>query len=133
MNDVATLCLTHDWSFIPLKTLAINEGIYATPVLTFSRTSPDYGTALEIAGKGRDRPKSFCVSGNLLVSMVFCSDPPKSDGAKISRSIMSSFLGPDKLESAGDAILSMNFLRTKAVPGSPLPATVALKQHRLEH
>lgn len=49
--DVA-LCPTHDQALIPLKTLAFHRGVNVTLGLPFVRTSPDHGTAFDIAGKG---------------------------------------------------------------------------------
>ncbi len=56
--DVA-LCPTHDQALIPLKTLAFDEGVNITLGLPFVRTSPDHGTALDIAGQGVARPDSL--------------------------------------------------------------------------
>ncbi len=56
--DVA-LCPTHDQALIPLKTLAFDDGVNVTLGLPFVRTSPDHGTALDIAGKGVARPDSL--------------------------------------------------------------------------
>lgn len=56
--DVA-LCPTHDQALIPLKTLAVDEGVNVTLGLPFVRTSPDHGTALDIAGQGIARPHSL--------------------------------------------------------------------------
>jgi 4-hydroxythreonine-4-phosphate dehydrogenase len=50
--DVA-LCMYHDQALIPAKTLAFAETVNVTLGLAFVRTSPDHGTALDIAGKGR--------------------------------------------------------------------------------
>jgi 4-hydroxythreonine-4-phosphate dehydrogenase len=49
--DVA-LCPTHDQALIPIKTLAFERGVNVTLGLPFVRTSPDHGTAFDIAGKG---------------------------------------------------------------------------------
>jgi 4-hydroxythreonine-4-phosphate dehydrogenase len=49
--DVA-LCPTHDQALIPIKTLAFDRGVNVTLGLPFVRTSPDHGTAFDIAGKG---------------------------------------------------------------------------------
>ncbi|GJD94245.1 4-hydroxythreonine-4-phosphate dehydrogenase PdxA [Methylobacterium iners] len=49
--DVA-LCPTHDQALIPIKTLAFDEGVNVTLGLPFVRTSPDHGTAFDIAGRG---------------------------------------------------------------------------------
>lgn len=56
--DVA-LCPTHDQALIPIKTLAFDRGVNATLGLPFVRTSPDHGTAFDIAGKGVADPTSL--------------------------------------------------------------------------
>ena len=55
--DVA-VCMYHDQALIPAKTLAFDEGVNVTLGLPFVRTSPDHGTALDIAGRGIARPDS---------------------------------------------------------------------------
>ncbi len=55
----AALCLYHDQALIPLKTLAFDEGVNITLGLSIVRTSPDHGTAFDIAGKGVANPASF--------------------------------------------------------------------------
>jgi 4-hydroxythreonine-4-phosphate dehydrogenase len=49
--DVA-LCMYHDQALIPIKTLAFDHAVNVTLGLPFVRTSPDHGTAFDIAGKG---------------------------------------------------------------------------------
>ena len=56
--DVA-LCMYHDQALIPLKTLDFDAGVNVTLGLPFVRTSPDHGTAFDIAGTGRARPASL--------------------------------------------------------------------------
>lgn len=56
--DVA-LTPTHDQALIPIKTLAFDEGVNVTLGLPFVRTSPDHGTAFDIAGKGVAKPDSL--------------------------------------------------------------------------
>ena len=56
--DVA-LCPTHDQALIPIKTLAFDRGVNVTLGLPFVRTSPDHGTAFDIAGKGVADPASL--------------------------------------------------------------------------
>lgn len=56
--DVA-LCPTHDQALIPIKTLAFDRGVNVTLGLPFVRTSPDHGTAFDIAGKGVANPTSL--------------------------------------------------------------------------
>lgn len=56
--DVA-ICPTHDQALIPIKTLAFDRGVNVTLGLPFVRTSPDHGTAFDIAGKGVADPASL--------------------------------------------------------------------------
>ena len=56
--DVA-ICMYHDQALIPLKTLNFHGGTNITLGLPFVRTSPDHGTALDIAGQGRANPSSL--------------------------------------------------------------------------
>ena len=56
--DVA-LTMYHDQGLIPVKTLAFDEGVNVTLGLPFIRTSPDHGTAFDIAGKGIANPASL--------------------------------------------------------------------------
>ena len=56
--DVA-LTMYHDQGLIPVKTLAFDDGVNVTLGLPFVRTSPDHGTAFDIAGKGIARPDSL--------------------------------------------------------------------------
>ncbi|WMS44305.1 4-hydroxythreonine-4-phosphate dehydrogenase PdxA [Acuticoccus sp. MNP-M23] len=61
----AALCMYHDQALIPIKTLAFDEGVNVTLGLPFVRTSPDHGTALDIAGKAIARPDSLIAAINL--------------------------------------------------------------------
>jgi len=49
----------HDQALIPLKTIDFTGGVNVTLGLPFVRTSPDHGTALDIAGTGRADPASL--------------------------------------------------------------------------
>ncbi|PBB84292.1 4-hydroxythreonine-4-phosphate dehydrogenase PdxA [Mesorhizobium sp. M3A.F.Ca.ET.174.01.1.1] len=55
----AALCMYHDQALIPAKTLAFDEAVNVTLGLPFIRTSPDHGTAFDIAGKGLARADSL--------------------------------------------------------------------------
>ncbi|MCD4511172.1 4-hydroxythreonine-4-phosphate dehydrogenase PdxA [Brucella pseudogrignonensis] len=59
--DVA-ICMYHDQALIPAKALAFDETVNVTLGLPFIRTSPDHGTAFDIAGKGIARPDSLIAS-----------------------------------------------------------------------
>lgn len=48
----AALCMYHDQALIPLKTIGFDQGVNITLGLPFVRTSPDHGTAFDIAGRG---------------------------------------------------------------------------------
>ncbi len=55
----AVLCMYHDQALIPLKTLDMASGVNVTLGLPIIRTSPDHGTAFDIAGAGRADPSSL--------------------------------------------------------------------------
>ena len=55
----AALCMYHDQALIPLKTLDVDGGVNVTLGLPIVRTSPDHGTAFDIAGTGRAEPGSL--------------------------------------------------------------------------
>ncbi|OAN53205.1 4-hydroxythreonine-4-phosphate dehydrogenase [Paramagnetospirillum marisnigri] len=56
--DVA-LCMYHDQALIPIKTIDFDGGVNITLGLPFVRTSPDHGTAFDLAGTGRANPDSL--------------------------------------------------------------------------
>jgi 4-hydroxythreonine-4-phosphate dehydrogenase len=64
------LCMYHDQGLIPLKLHAFHEGVNVTLGLPFARTSPDHGTAFEIAGKGVARADSMIAAINLAVELA---------------------------------------------------------------
>ena len=55
----AAVCMYHDQALIPIKTLDFDGGVNMTLGLPFVRTSPDHGTAFDIAGQGVARPDSL--------------------------------------------------------------------------
>ncbi len=55
----AAIAMYHDQALIPIKTLAFDEGVNVTLGLPFVRTSPDHGTAFDIAGQGIANPQSL--------------------------------------------------------------------------
>ena len=61
----AVLAMYHDQALVPIKTIAFDEAVNVTLGLPFVRTSPDHGTAFDIAGKGRARPESFVAALDL--------------------------------------------------------------------
>lgn len=65
--DVA-MCLYHDQALIPIKTLHFDEGVNMTLGLPFVRTSPDHGTAFNIAGKGVAEP------GAMIAAIAMAAD-----------------------------------------------------------
>ena len=56
--DVA-ICMYHDQALIPLKTIDMDNGVNVTLGLPITRTSPDHGTAFDIAGRGAANPASL--------------------------------------------------------------------------
>ncbi len=66
----AILAMYHDQALIPVKTLAFDEGVNVTLGLPFVRTSPDHGTAFDIAGTGKARPDSLIAALRLAAEMA---------------------------------------------------------------
>lgn len=66
----AVLCMYHDQGLIPLKLHAFDAGVNVTLGLPYIRTSPDHGTAFEIAGKGIARATSMIAAIRLAGQLV---------------------------------------------------------------
>ena len=66
----AVLCMYHDQGLIPLKLLGFHNGVNTTLGLPFPRTSPDHGTAFEIAGKGIAKADSMIAAIRLAVELA---------------------------------------------------------------
>jgi len=66
----AALCMYHDQGLIPLKLHAFHSGVNVTLGLPFPRTSPDHGTAFDIAGKGIARSDSMLAAIKLAVELA---------------------------------------------------------------
>ena len=64
------LCMYHDQGLIPLKLHAFDQGVNVTLGLPYPRTSPDHGTAFEIAGKGLARSESMVAAIRLATAMA---------------------------------------------------------------
>jgi 4-hydroxythreonine-4-phosphate dehydrogenase len=69
-NYDAAICMYHDQALIPIKTLDFDGGVNVTLGLPFIRTSPDHGTAFDIAGKGIARPDSLIAALRLAAEMA---------------------------------------------------------------
>jgi 4-hydroxythreonine-4-phosphate dehydrogenase len=72
--DVA-LCMYHDQALIPIKTLAFDHAVNVTLGLPFVRTSPDHGTAFDIAGTGRADPTSLVAALRLAARLAMAESP----------------------------------------------------------
>ncbi len=66
----AAVCMYHDQALVPLKTLAFDEGVNVTLGLPFIRTSPDHGTAFDIAGRDMADPTSMVAALRLAARMA---------------------------------------------------------------
>lgn len=66
----AVLCMYHDQGLIPLKLHAFHEGVNVTIGLPIIRTSPDHGTAFELAGEGRADPGSMIAALRLAAELA---------------------------------------------------------------
>jgi 4-hydroxythreonine-4-phosphate dehydrogenase len=67
--DVA-VCAYHDQALIPIKTLDFDGGVNVTLGLPFIRTSPDHGTAFDIAGTGQANPSSTIAALRMAARMA---------------------------------------------------------------
>jgi 4-hydroxythreonine-4-phosphate dehydrogenase len=66
----AAICMYHDQALIPLKTLDMDHGVNVTLGLPIVRTSPDHGTAYDIAGKGVADPSSLIAAIELAATLA---------------------------------------------------------------
>jgi 4-hydroxythreonine-4-phosphate dehydrogenase len=64
------ICMYHDQALIPIKTIAFDEGVNVTLGLPFIRTSPDHGTAFDIASTGKANPSSLIAALKLAARMA---------------------------------------------------------------
>jgi 4-hydroxythreonine-4-phosphate dehydrogenase len=64
------ICMYHDQALIPIKTIAFDDGVNVTLGLPFIRTSPDHGTAFDIAGTGKANPASLIAALRLAARMA---------------------------------------------------------------
>jgi 4-hydroxythreonine-4-phosphate dehydrogenase len=71
----AALAMYHDQALIPIKTLAFDHAVNVTLGLPFVRTSPDHGTAFDIAGTGRADPASLIAAIALAARLSASSEP----------------------------------------------------------
>ncbi|MEP4035903.1 4-hydroxythreonine-4-phosphate dehydrogenase PdxA [Pseudophaeobacter sp.] len=72
----AAICMYHDQALIPIKTLDFDRGVNVTLGLPFIRTSPDHGTAFDIAGTGVANPSSLVEALKLAQTMAQRSTSP---------------------------------------------------------
>ena len=74
-NYDCAICCYHDQALIPIKTIAFDDGVNVTLGLPFVRTSPDHGTAFDIAGTGRANPASLVAALRLAARMAARTSP----------------------------------------------------------
>ena len=95
----AAVCMYHDQALIPIKTLDFAGGVNVTLGLPFVRTSPDHGTAFDIAGRGLADPASLIAALRMAATMAAArSDGPPGD--------VSAAIAPNPGFTARDAIAS---------------------------
>ena len=68
------ICMYHDQALIPIKTIAFDDAVNITLGLPFIRTSPDHGTAFDIAGTGRADPSSL-IAALRLAARIAAAQP----------------------------------------------------------
>lgn len=71
----AALCMLHDHALLPLKTLDFDRGVNVTLGLPIIRTSPDHGTAFDIAGQGVAKPDSLLAALRMAAALAERSAP----------------------------------------------------------
>ncbi len=71
----AALCMYHDQALIPIKTLAFDHAVNVTLGLPFVRTSPDHGTAFDIAGTGTADATSLVAALRLAAQLAMADSP----------------------------------------------------------
>jgi 4-hydroxythreonine-4-phosphate dehydrogenase len=78
--DVA-VCMYHDQALIPMKTLDFDNGVNVSVGLPFVRTSPDHGTADNIAGTASANPTSLVSAIRMAGEIANCRALTQPDGA----------------------------------------------------
>ena len=78
--DVA-VCMYHDQALIPMKTLDFDNGVNVSVGLPFVRTSPDHGTAYNIAGTASANPTSLVSAIRMAGEIANCRAQTQPDGA----------------------------------------------------
>lgn len=78
--DVA-VCMYHDQALVPMKTLDFDNGVNVSVGLPFVRTSPDHGTAYNIAGTGTANPTSLVSAIRMAGEIAACRTRNRSDNA----------------------------------------------------
>jgi 4-hydroxythreonine-4-phosphate dehydrogenase len=79
----AALCMYHDQALIPAKTLAFDKAVNVTLGLPFIRTSPDHGTAYNIAGKGIANPSSMIAAIKMAGQMAISGNGKRKSGSAL--------------------------------------------------
>jgi 4-hydroxythreonine-4-phosphate dehydrogenase len=78
----AVLAMYHDQALIPIKTIAFDSAVNVTLGLPFVRTSPDHGTAFDIAGTGRASPASFFAALRLAARLATADASARLEAAQ---------------------------------------------------
>jgi 4-hydroxythreonine-4-phosphate dehydrogenase len=83
-NYDVVIAMYHDQALIPVKTIAFEQAVNATLGLPFIRTSPDHGTAFDIAGKGIADPASLIAALRLAGKLARrATSPPRANNRKV--------------------------------------------------
>ncbi|MDZ7680399.1 MAG: 4-hydroxythreonine-4-phosphate dehydrogenase PdxA [Fodinibius sp.] len=80
-NCDAVLAMYHDQGLIPFKTLSFGAGVNFTAGLPIIRTSPDHGTAFDIAGQNKANPSSFHQAFDMAIQLAANRKQKKSGNA----------------------------------------------------
>ena len=110
----AAVAMYHDQALIPIKTLAFDRGVNVTLGLPFVRTSPDHGTAFELAGTGKARPDSFIAALRMAHEIGLRRAAARPPCARCGMSERPA-AGPDGLPPLGEVIRGLGLSARKSL------------------
>jgi 4-hydroxythreonine-4-phosphate dehydrogenase len=76
------VAMTHDHGLIPIKYLGVERGVNVTLGLPFVRTSPDHGTAFDLAGSGRADPASLAAAWRMARRLAGMGPEPPGEASE---------------------------------------------------
>ncbi len=117
----AALCMYHDQALIPSKTLAFWDGVNVTLGLPIVRTSPDHGTAFDLAGTGRADHRSMVAAIRMAAQIADARAPMPDDSLPPLREVIAAH-GLNAKKSLGQNFPCSISISPAASPAPPAPA-----------